>query len=220
MESNHHSPGCHPGVFTIGPRDHVSDRGRCRTCKITRLSTSSLCLFAYSAAVCYTAFMCQSEFFLAESDYAPLAEFPLLWRWTDPKYVLLSEEQLSHIRPLNACAAQKAHSLGRLCIQDRSRRPSIEVFEPSVECDTSGDPSDGRCWLEDLTRSLSPSENIVITWTEELAVATKLSVFVKYWDDFCYPMTDDTTVFPFDISWVIQYWHEEVLYFAKRLPIE
>ncbi len=34
------------------PLDHgivSSDRGRSRTCKITRLSTSSLCLFAYSA---------------------------------------------------------------------------------------------------------------------------------------------------------------------------
>lgn len=40
-------PGCHPGVFAIGPWDHVSDRGRSRTCKITRLSTSPLCLFAY-----------------------------------------------------------------------------------------------------------------------------------------------------------------------------
>ncbi len=48
MELNHRSPGCHPGVFTAGPRDHVvSDRGGGRTHKITRLSTSPLCQFAY-----------------------------------------------------------------------------------------------------------------------------------------------------------------------------
>ena len=49
MESNHHSPARHAGVFAIGPRDRVSERGGSRTHKVTRLSTSSLCLFAYPA---------------------------------------------------------------------------------------------------------------------------------------------------------------------------
>src|SRR5687768_5069744 len=32
MESNHHFPGCHPGVFAVGPRDRsISDRGGRRT---------------------------------------------------------------------------------------------------------------------------------------------------------------------------------------------
>ena len=40
--SNHRSPGCHPGVFAVGPRDLVSDRSESRTHRITRLSTSPL----------------------------------------------------------------------------------------------------------------------------------------------------------------------------------
>ncbi len=44
---DHRFPGCHPGVFAVGPRDHASDRDRSRTCKVTRLSTSPLFLFAY-----------------------------------------------------------------------------------------------------------------------------------------------------------------------------
>src|SRR5262249_33965669 len=49
MESNHRSPGCHPGVIAAGPRDRVSDRSESRTHKFTRLSTSSLYQFAYPA---------------------------------------------------------------------------------------------------------------------------------------------------------------------------
>src|SRR5262245_60282689 len=49
MESNHRFPGCHPGVFAAGPRDRSSDRSESRTHKFTRLSTSSLCQFAYPA---------------------------------------------------------------------------------------------------------------------------------------------------------------------------
>ena len=44
------SPACHAGVVAVGPRSRiVSDRGGSRTHKVTRLSTSSLCLFAYPA---------------------------------------------------------------------------------------------------------------------------------------------------------------------------
>ncbi len=35
MDSNHHSPACHAGVFALGPRDHSSDQSGSRTHKIT-----------------------------------------------------------------------------------------------------------------------------------------------------------------------------------------
>ena len=44
------SPACRAGVFAVGPRDRVdNDRDGNRTHRITRLSTSSLFLFAYPA---------------------------------------------------------------------------------------------------------------------------------------------------------------------------
>ena len=52
------SPACHAGVVAVGPRSRiVSDRGGSRTGhrpeggQVTRLSTSSLCLFAYPAVL-------------------------------------------------------------------------------------------------------------------------------------------------------------------------
>lgn len=56
MESNHRSSGCHPDVFAAGPRDRflllrLDDRGGSRTHKVTSLSCSPLCQFAYRAAV-------------------------------------------------------------------------------------------------------------------------------------------------------------------------
>ncbi len=162
--------------------------------------------------------MATDEFVLTDTDLAPLEGFPLLWRWTDPKHIVLPAEDIAEIRPLSATAAQKANSLAKSFIHDSSDRLSSALFGQCVECDTSGDPDDGRRWLKDVTRAFQPSLDVIITWTSELAVATTLRLFVKYWDDFCYPMSDDTTIFPFDVKWAIQFWNEEVLYFANRKP--
>ena len=40
-----------------------------------------------------------------EADFAPLDDFPLLWRWTSPSHAQLPAEVLREIRPLTAAAA-------------------------------------------------------------------------------------------------------------------
>ncbi|QDS99233.1 hypothetical protein [Adhaeretor mobilis] len=159
--------------------------------------------------------MNENKIALTQADLIPLEDFELCWRWRDPQYILLADEELSEITPLCPTAAQKVYSVARSFTLDSSFRLSSSLFRECVDCDTSGEPSDGRKWLERVTRSFDPSLDIVVTWSEELAVATKLWLFVKYWDDFCYPMSDDTTVFPSELKWAIQYWHEEHLYFGK-----
>jgi hypothetical protein len=53
----------------------------------------------------------RSEMFeIRETEFIPLAEFPLVWRFTDARYAQLLTDTLRRIRPLSAAAAAQAHS--------------------------------------------------------------------------------------------------------------
>jgi hypothetical protein len=101
-------------------------------------------------------------------------------------------------------------------IEKSSFRPSPGEFPSPIAFDTSGTPAEGRGWLKQLTRRLPVPEYVVLSWSPEIALVTTLNLFITHWDDFCYPMSDDATILPPDLSWKILYQHEEVLCFADR----
>jgi len=39
---------------------------------------------------------------------------------------------------------------------------------------------------------------------------------MQYWDDFCYPGSDDVAISPEDDSWLLFYFHEEMFEFGQR----
>lgn len=123
-----------------------------------------------------------------------IQEFPLAWRWTQPSHSVLPAEVLSNIRPLGPSEAAKAQIGGS------------SVQTPAASCDAQ-DHADVRSWL----RGMQPDAQALVhvIWRQDLAVETSWDIFTDYWDDFCYPSSDDVIVLPVVGAWQLVYHHYE-----------
>src|SRR5688500_9189501 len=110
-----------------------------------------------------------------------IQEFPLAWRWTQPSHAVLPVEVLAQIHPLSTSEATQ------LSPPRSSERASV------VSCST--EDSDG---VSACLRRVQPDlrARVYVAWSDELAVETSWGIFPEYWDDFCYPSSDDVTVAP------------------------
>jgi hypothetical protein len=55
-----------------------------------------------------------------------------------------------------------------------------------------------------------------VRWDASTAVRTTWDVFTEYWDDFCYPSSDDVEVFPQSGEWLLLYHHWEQFEWGHR----
>lgn len=128
-------------------------------------------------------------------DFVPLADFPLRWRWTEPRGNTLPPRVLARIRPLSAArAAELAPHAAYLCDERR---------ELSREMRADGEAASVAAWLRTL--HIDPTTRVVVSWDAASAVVTDWEVFCRYWDDFCYPAADDVTILPLSEDWVLCY---------------
>jgi hypothetical protein len=143
---------------------------------------------------------------MTSSQFSSLAGFDLAWRWTQPSHAVLPPEVLATIRPFTLSAAAKLDAEAKRLVQtahgERAR------FGASAEI-----ADEVRSRLQDL--GISDSTAILVSWTPQVAVATLWGTFAAFWDDFCYPSSDDVTVWPEDGSWVLSYDHEELFEFRR-----
>ena len=150
---------------------------------------------------------------VTEEELQPLSQFPLKWRWTDPKYGQLPPELLATITPLSASKARTVWEIFRPLAHNDSLAP--ELFEPIVEFNAvSNSPEDTKAWLQRL--GLGRKTPVIVSWNPEWAVLAPFGVFCDHWDDFCYPSSDDVIVCPCSEDWAILYRHEEVYSFGRR----
>ena len=146
---------------------------------------------------------------LTESDFVPLETFSLAWRWTQESHASLPAATLARIRPLAAePAALIAPEATELCIGG----------DTATLRSAAGDPARVRDWL--ATLPVEPTATVLASWDVETAVVTDWQTFVAYWDDFCYPSSDDVTVWNPQGAWYLCYDHEEVFRFGRRAPSE
>lgn len=147
---------------------------------------------------------------IEESDVRPLSEFPLKWRWTDSRWNELPGEVLHDIRPL---AESKACELARYSSRFYGRIDSFDASPGQAALiDSSSDAVAVRRWLEE--RRSDPGQRVIVSWDERLAVWVSWGVFCRYWDDFCYPASDDVAVWPLGEEWFLIYDHSEKFFFV------
>jgi len=48
-----------------------------------------------------------------------------------------------------------------------------------------------------------------------LAICVSWGVFCEYWDDFCYPASDDVAIWPLSQEWFLIYDHSEKFFFVR-----
>jgi hypothetical protein len=133
------------------------------------------------------------------SDFVSFDAFPLAWRFATDRVGRLSPDLLARIRPLRTDRAAHIAAFAReKCEESRE-------FRITFRSDDS--PAAVRAQLSDLPPT--PTDRIVVSWNTETAVVSDWELFVAQWDDFCYPSSDDVTIWPLDHSWTLCYRHYE-----------
>jgi hypothetical protein len=130
-----------------------------------------------------------------------IREFPLAWRWTQSSHSVLPSEVLDQLRPLNLTEAARAHTIAV------AQRPSGISYST-----TDPDPAEARMWLRRVQPDLAVL--VYVSWDQDSAIETTWSIFTQYWDDFCYPSSDDVTVIPIAGAWRLDYYHYEQFEFS------
>lgn len=135
--------------------------------------------------------------------FQSMDQFPLKWRWTDPRWNELPAEDLARIRPLAAFKAEELCERGIAFYHAFKLRRELFTSIAEFEYETAIDPSTtGRPWLQ--ARSVPEGCSVLVYLGQELAVLTDWPTFVKYWDDFCYPM-ENVMVWPATEDWAFHH---------------
>jgi len=68
-----------------------------------------------------------------------------------------------------------------------------------------------RQWLKELPIS---AQEVILVWDEATALALPWDMFCNYWDDFCYPSSDDVDIFTQNGNVFLRWHHSEVFEYA------
>ncbi|MDQ3820276.1 MAG: DUF2947 domain-containing protein [Acidobacteriota bacterium] len=151
-----------------------------------------------------------------DTNFQSIDSFSLSWRWTDERWNKLPEDVLAKIKPFTQSKAKELWRISGHYVLPNG--PRANLFECSPWIDASVDVPNAeqkiRDWL--LTQFSGRDREIIVSWDQATAVLTRWDVFCDYWDDFCYPASDDVTVFPPSIQWVLFYQHGERFIFGER----
>ena len=140
-------------------------------------------------------------------------EFPLAWRWTQSKHSILPPDILTAIVPL---AVSEAEQLNKHSLSFFQPKRSLSPFVFREIAFRRADVSAGelRSWL---LQQQPVDVSVVVSWQANLAVRTRWCVFADYWDSFCYPSSDDVTVWPASEQWALAYHHFEAVEFGRKV---
>lgn len=151
---------------------------------------------------------------LRDSDFLPFGQFTLAWRFTDARHLVLPTEELTRVRPLVPAKARELHERSASWVQvDGLFLPPYgeqALLDTGPLVDTAG----GTHWLRQL--GVAAATELLVSWDRQTAVLTDASLFADHWDAFCYPASDDLLAWPFSEEWLLLYFHEERLAFARR----
>lgn len=140
---------------------------------------------------------------LKASTITALHDFPLGWRFTSQRHALLGVELLARLTPLDGeSAAQRAGEAAKRGDANTGRPLAFRGDEP---------PAVVRRQL--LALPIEPATRIVLSWNPHTALIADWDIFAAHWDDFCYPASDDVTVWPLRGDWTLCYRHYEVFQF-------
>jgi hypothetical protein len=141
-----------------------------------------------------------------DADFQSLEHFALAWRWTDARWNVLPLTVLANICPLTPAKANEVWQMSRGIDRslDQLPRSSADLAFLDAACDND---EAVRVWLRHY--GMPQTETILVLWDSTTAVRTTWNIFCTYWDDFCYPSSDDVFVWSLSRKWFAAYAHYE-----------
>ena len=161
-----------------------------------------------SISVVHEAGRCAADSQLARvarmSEFQPISQFRLSWRWMSATHAVLPDDVLERIHPLAPWAARRDadRALVVCCVHADA---TFSASTRDVES-TSGTL---------LALPVPRRTDIVVSWDEETAVETTWEVFCLYWPDFCYPGSDDVSIWSRHARWSLCYHHDETFSYRR-----
>ncbi len=141
--------------------------------------------------------------------YLPIEEFRLRWRFFEDaeKYTILPEEDRLYFKPLSEPSIRR--------LWDGWARPILENLDRATPAIHEGN-DDG--WQEEMRNvlrgcvALPDTEPLYFFWEPTIAVETTWGIFLKYWNDFCYPSDSGNVA-------IVPRWAEAIFYSEENLWI-
>jgi hypothetical protein len=142
-----------------------------------------------------------------------ISQFPLAWRWTNEQHTVLPVDILAQMIPQTPEQAKTLFDESLMLTGNNGLDPSIFSLAQITTADITG-PSLITSWLfEYHPEAQTP---VYLSWQADTALLTNWGVFASYWDDFCYPVSDDLVVLPEDRRWALLYHHSEFMQYGIR----
>ncbi len=159
-------------------------------------------------------------FELTKADFAPMAQFPLAWRWTDPGRITpmeVSADAIAEIAPLTPEAATRAHAHAAYLLRPPKRTAFTEVADFDVGRigrQSLAAEAEVRTWL---TQHLGDETGrLVISWSAAWAATTTVANFIALWPTFCYPV-EDIVIWPTHERWLLLFDYKQRFYLERML---
>lgn len=143
------------------------------------------------------------------SEIIDLKDFELYWRWEKTHSPDISDSEKAQIQPVSEIESKRLNKvIDYFEIEDNLRTDFIETDWISTNSENDEKIDTFRNKLTSILDTWD--ENVIVTWNRTMTVKTTKEVFLKYWDDFCYPSSDDVTIISEETNWVMFYRHFEV----------
>ena len=145
---------------------------------------------------------------LTDDDLEPYTSSGYAWRWNDPKYAVLPDAALKSIKTLRRQVARAQFEPSLEVDHWVRERPDRTVHTDTMEEEAvSG-------WLN---QGGSSSDVVIASWSEDEAIYLPWPVFTRYWSSFCYPASDDVTVWPLTNPWALSYDYIGAFHWRSRV---
>jgi hypothetical protein len=148
-------------------------------------------------------------------EIIPLENFKLNWRWDfvhNPTILSVEKEQIETFSEIESKRINKIIDYFESESNLRKSFESSDWFTANSETELSKKKFSDNF----RQRTQNYNENLFISWNRTTCVYTTKEIFIKYWDDFCYPSSDDITIISELTNWVYFYNHIGVGIFWKR----
>ena len=140
------------------------------------------------------------------SEIIDLKDFELSWRWEKTHNPCISDLEKAQIEPVSEVESKRLNKvIDYFEIENNLRKGFIETDWISANNENDENINTFRQKLSSIIDTWN--DNVIITWNRTTTLKTTKKLFLKYWDDFCYPSSDDVTIISEESNWVMFYRH-------------